>query len=83
MGNLVLHDPVGEKWDRKKKSEKHPTFAVLSPVQPPLRLVFDILMVSYQNEEEEKTDQLSLKDKGTAGRDDQLWTRAERRSQPH
>ena len=47
IGNPVLHDPVGEKWDRKKKSGKHPTFAVPSPVQPPLRLVFDILMFSY------------------------------------
>ena len=51
LGNPVLHDPVGEKWDRKKKSGKRPTFAVPSPVQPPLRLVFDISMFSYQNEE--------------------------------
>ena len=50
-GNLVLHDPVGEKWERKKKSGKHPTFAIPSPVQPPLRLMFDISMFSYQNEE--------------------------------
>ena len=50
-GNLVLHDPVGEKWERKKKSGKHPTFAIQSPVQPPLRLMFDILMFSYQKVE--------------------------------
>ena len=27
LGNLVLHDPVGEKWERKQKSGKHPTFS--------------------------------------------------------
>ena len=55
-GNLVLHDPVGEKWDRKKKNGKHPTFTVPSPVQPPLWLVFDILLFSYQNEIKKATD---------------------------
>ena len=39
----------------------------------------------YDNEEKRergKFYQLSLKDKGTAGGDDQVWTRAEDRSQP-
>ena len=55
-----------EKWERKIKSGKHPTFAVPTPVQPPLQLMFDILMFSYQNEERNKKriHQLSLIDKG-------------------
>ena len=61
-GNLVLHDPVGEKSERKKKkSGKHPTFDVPSPVQPPLQLMFDIFMFSSKNIRQ--INQLSLKDK--------------------
>ena len=38
-----------EKSGKGKKSGKHPTFTVPSPDQPPLRLMFDILMFSYLN----------------------------------
>ena len=57
----------GRKVGKEKNSGKHPTFAIPSPDQPPLRLMFDILMFSYLNKKiniKQSPNQLSLKDKG-------------------
>ena len=55
------------------------TFSLLR--QPTLRLVFDINVLIQKKKQ--ILDVLSLKDKCTAGHDDQLWRRTEWCSQPH
>ena len=49
LGKLVVWGPVGEKWEDRKKVGDLPLFSIPSPVQPPLALMFDISIFSYQN----------------------------------
>ena len=47
-GKLVVYGLVGEKWEEKKKLGDLSLFAIPSPVQPSLGLMFDILIFKYQ-----------------------------------
>ena len=48
LGKMVVFRPVGEKWEERKKMGDLPLFAIPSPVQPPLALMFDISIFAYQ-----------------------------------
>ena len=55
-----------EKWEEEEKSGRPPTFSILSPVQPPLGLMFDILIIAYQKiiVKQSKNENSNTKDKG-------------------
>ena len=62
-GNLVLHDPVGEKWERKKKVGSIPLLPSRAPSNHPCGLCL-IYQCFHTKIKKKKKDILSLKDKG-------------------